>query len=167
MIVKSKHVDSGRPELGDLGLGYLAFFLGVRVNQLVKERLQAAGYHGVRESHGYLIQHLIETERSITELAQRMQVTQQAASKAVAELAAMGMLEVVPGADKRSKTVGISAQGWHIVRESRRTRRHIERRLVRAAGAAAYEDACRTLSNCLEALGGMKQIRSRRVPHPE
>ena len=162
MVVKSRQGDPER-----LDLGYLALFLGMRVNRLVEERLQAAAYRGVRESHGYLIQHLIEAERSITELAGRMRVTQQAVSKAVAELADLGMLEVLPGADRRSRIVRLSARGRQIVRDARRMRRQIERQLIRAAGAAPYEAARRTLSRCLEALGGMDQIRSRRVPPPE
>jgi len=167
MVVESRQDDSRRRDAGDLDLGYLALFLGMRVNQLVKERLQAAGYRGVRESHGYLIQHLIETERSITELAQRMQVTQQAVSKAVAELAHLGVLEVLPGADKRSKIVRLSARGWHIVKESRRIRRQIDRRLIHTAGAAPYGRARRILVQCLEALGGMDPVRSRRIPPPQ
>ena len=85
MVVKSREVDAPH-----LDLGYLAFFLGLRVNQLVLEQMHAAGFDNVRESHGYVIQRLIEEERTITELARRMEVTQQAASKFVAELVVLG-----------------------------------------------------------------------------
>src|SRR5215831_8998182 len=103
MVVKA------RPPLpAGLDLGYLCLFLGLRVNQLVMEHLKAGGFKDVRESHGYVIQHLIEKERSITELAQRMEVTQQAASKVVAELAELGILDMVPSADRRAKKVRLS-----------------------------------------------------------
>ena len=89
--------------LYQLDLPYLGFFLGLRVNELVMARTIRGGFTGVRESHGYVIQHLIESDRTITELAQRMAVTQQAASKIVAELIHLGILEAVPAKDRRAK----------------------------------------------------------------
>ena len=160
MVVKSRP----GPELD---LGYLALFLGMRVNQLVLKRMRSAGFERVRESHGYVIQHLVETERSITDLAKRLEVTQQAASKVVAELAELGILEVVPGADRRAKTVRLSTRAWKLVRLGRRIRRQMERRLIRTIGAESCEIAKSTLAACLEALGGMDRIRSRRILPPQ
>ena len=98
-----------RPDIAPrLDLGYVALFLGLRVNQLIMDRMHARGFKGLRESHGYVIQHLIEKERSVTELARRMEVTQQAASKVVAELARLGILEIDKAADGRSKSVRLS-----------------------------------------------------------
>ena len=153
--------------ISQLDLGYLALFLGLRVNQLVMERMRAEGFQDVRESHGYVIQHLIEKERSITELAQRMEVTQQAASKVVAELAELGVLDIVPGSDRRAKKVRLSLRGWNVVRRSRQIRRQVEGRLIHAAGAEQYEAAKSILSTCLETLGGMDRVRSRRVTPPQ
>ena len=149
-----------------LDLGYRALFLGLRVNQLVMERLHAAGFRNVRESHGYVIQHLIEADRSITELARRMEVTQQAVSKVVAELAEIGILDIVSGADRRAKRVRLSRRGWEVVRLGRRVRRQIEKRLIRASGAKQYETAKSILSAYLEALGGMDRIQSRQIRQP-
>lgn len=161
MVVKSNRVvPSG------LDLSYLAFFLGLRVNELVMERMATAGFKQVRESHGYLIQHLIESDRSITELAGRMDVTQQAASKAVAELIDLGILEASPAADRRAKRIRLSRRGWQCVRLGRRFREQIDKRLVTAAGKKNYDRAKSTLLSCLRALGGMERIRSRRVPPP-
>ena len=128
--------------------------------------MRAAGLEQVRESHGYLIQHLIESDRTITELARRMEVTQQAASKAVAELTALGVLEVLPGLDRREKTVRLSDRGWTLIRMGRRIRRGIERRLIRLAGPQEYEKAKSILIACLDGLGGTAKIRSRRVLPP-
>jgi DNA-binding MarR family transcriptional regulator len=153
--------------ISQLDLGYLALFLGLRVNQLVMERMRAEGFQDVRESHGYVIQHLIEKERSITELAQRMEVTQQAASKVVAELAELGVLDIVPGSDRRAKKVRLSLRGWNVVRRSRQIRRQVEGRLIHTAGAEQYETAKSILSTCLETLGGMDRVRSRRVTPPQ
>jgi DNA-binding MarR family transcriptional regulator len=150
-----------------LDLGYLALFLGLRVNELVTNRMHARGFTGIRESHGYVIQHLIEGERSITELARRMEVTQQAASKAIAELVRVGAVEIDHGADRRVKTVRLSSMGWESVHETRKIRRELEKRLIRIAGAEKYESARSVLSTCLDGLGGMETVRSRRIIQPK
>jgi DNA-binding MarR family transcriptional regulator len=141
-------------------------FLGLRVNQLVVGRLLASGHDGVRESHGYLIQHLIEKDRSITELARRMEVTQQAVSKVVAELAGLGVLEVLAGADRRQKTIRLSERGRELVELSRKSRKKLEQRMIRAVGVLRYQEASATVAACLEALGGLQRIRTRRIVQP-
>jgi DNA-binding MarR family transcriptional regulator len=161
MIVKTSRVN---PE--QLDLAYLALFLGLRVNELVMERMAGAGFRGVRESHGYLIQHLIAVDRSITELARRMNVTQQAASKAVAELIGLKILEAAPAKDRRAKSIRLSERGWQSVRLGRRARAKIDELLVTATGEKDYQRAKSILLTCLRALGGVERIRSRRVRRP-
>jgi DNA-binding MarR family transcriptional regulator len=159
-------VESRALKLSDLDLGYLGFFLGLRINELVMERGAAAGFRGLRESHGYLIQHLINAEPSITELANRMEVTQQAASKAVAELVGLGVVEVVNAEDGRMKRVRLSKHGNDIVRFNRRARQQVEKRLIAALGENDYNRAKSLLEKCLESLGGTDRIKSRRVRQP-
>lgn len=161
MVVKNAKLD-----LSDLDLGHLSLFLGLRVNQLVMAQMARAGYRNLRESHGYVIQHLIESERTITELARRMAVTQQAASKSVAELVRLGVLEETPGDDRRSKIIRLSDKGWNAVHSSRRIRATIHRRIQKALGATDYEGTRRTLVQCLDLLGGADAIRTRRVRQP-
>jgi len=161
MVVKSE-----KPSLTGLDLGHLGLFFGLRVNQLVMAQMSRAGFKNLRESHGYVIQHLIESERTITELAHRMAVTQQAASKSVAELVRLGVLEESAGQDRRSKMIRLSARGWKGVHASRRIRTSIHRRLQKNIGSAAYERTKRTLMQCLEALGGAEAVRARRVKQP-
>ena len=161
MVVKNTRVDPSQ-----LDLGHLALFLGLRVNELVMKRMETAGFRGVRESHGYLIQHLIESERSITELARRMGVTQQAASKTVAELIGLGMLEAVPARDRRAKRIRLSERGWRCVQMGRRTRARMDARLAASAGRENYEQAKASLLTCLQLLGGVGRIRARRVRAP-
>jgi DNA-binding MarR family transcriptional regulator len=162
MVVKARPASPA-----GLDLAYLALFLGMRANQLVLEQLKAAGFKNARESHGYVMQHLIEKERSITELAERMEVTQQAASKVVAELAELGIFEISPSSDRRAKKVRLTLRGWSLVRLGRQIRRQIEGRLIRAAGEEQYRSAKSILSTCLEALGGMERIRMRRIQPPQ
>jgi len=150
-----------------LDLAYLSLFLGLRVNQLVMEQMRATGFQQVRESHGYLIQHLIESDRTITELAGRMEITQQATSKAVSELVTLGVLELIVGSDRREKAVRLSKRGWTLVRLGRRARRSIERQLIRIAGREEYGQAKLVLAACLDALGGTERVRLRRVLPPQ
>ena len=161
MVVKTSF------DLRHLDLAYLGFFLGLRVNELVRQQMEEAGFSGLRQSHGYLVQHLIESDRSVTELARRMGVTQQAVSKNVAELVALGMLETTRARDRRSKRVRLSPKGWKSVECARRIRKQWENPLIRAAGKRDYGRAKATLLKCLEGLGGTQAIRSRMIRRPD
>lgn len=153
-------------ELNDLDAGHLSMFVGLRVNELVMGQMRRAGFRKVRESHGYLIQHVIESERSITELARRMGISQQAASKAVAELVRLGVLEELPGEDRRSKRIRLSRRGWKGVRAARDARLGITQRLQARLGDPNYARMKELLIKCLEELGGTEQILGRRVRQP-
>lgn len=130
------------------------------------QSIERAGFAGFRESHGYVVQHFVESERTVTELAARMEVTQQAASKVVAELIGIGILEAARGEDRRSKRMRLSADGRRLVRSTRRARKRIEARLIDGVGAEAYAAAKPVLLQCLETLGGLDKIRGRRVRAP-
>jgi DNA-binding MarR family transcriptional regulator len=159
-------VESTGIELEQLDLGYLAQFVGQRVNEAVVDRLLRAGFKEVRESHGYVIQHLIERDRSITDLARRMGVTQQAASKTTAEMIRLGILEAETACDRRAKVIRISERGWAAIRMSRRARARIDRRLSTLVGAKSFRRMKAGLIECLTELGGIQRIRSRRVREP-
>ena len=161
MVVKSSTVD---PE--ELDLAYLALFVGQRVNELVVNRMKKEGAAHVRQSHGYVIQHLMERERSITELARRMEVTQQAASKSVAELIRLRMAEAAPSQDKRAKTIQLTRRGRAVVEKAREVRAKIDRDLARELGRKDYERVKRGLLACLKELGGVARVKARRVKEP-
>src|SRR5262245_15985457 len=152
--------------LEQLDLAYLGLFLGMRVNELVVERGRAAGFADIRDSHGYVIQHLIDTERTITDIARRMAVTQQAASKAVADLVRLGLVDVTASTDRRERRIRLSRRGWQAVRFARRTRSRIDARLIALVGRSDYRRVKRVLITCLDALGGVEQIRQRRIRAP-
>jgi DNA-binding MarR family transcriptional regulator len=158
--------DRARVDPSRLDLAYLGFFLGLRVSELVLEKGAAAGFRGMRESHGYVVQHLIESDRSITELARRMNVSQQAASKSIAELVRHGVVESRPSSDRRARRIRLTKRGWDAVRLSRRARRAIEARLQRAVGDKSYDEAKHTLLACLDVLGGLSGVRTRRIRSP-
>jgi DNA-binding MarR family transcriptional regulator len=163
MVVESRGEDKAPVVPSQLDLAYLGLFLGLRVNELVTERLAAEGFADVRESHGSVIQHLIGQDRTITELAERMEISQQAASKAVAELIKVGAIETTVARDRRTKWIRLSERGWRAVKLARKARAKIESRLMKSAGADRYDEAKKILLQCLEDLGGIERIRSRRI----
>ncbi len=150
-----------------LDLGYLALFVGYAFADAVEAALAAEGFRGVRFSHGFVFQHLIEEERTVTELAARMEVTQQAASKVVAELEALGYLErVADGADARVRRVRLTKRGRGAVAASRKARAALMRKLEARHGKSAIDAARVTLAAVLEDLGGAAAVRARRVRMP-
>lgn len=153
-----------RPE--SLDLGYLALFVGMRVNEVVLEEVHAAGFADLRHSHGYVFQHLLGGPRSIGELAALLEVTQQAASKSVAELVSLGYVEQAPSEDARVRRVGLSAHGLAAIEKTRAVRASLEERFKRRQGRPAVDEARRVLAEVLEGLGGTEAVRTRRVRAP-
>jgi DNA-binding MarR family transcriptional regulator len=149
-----------------LDLGYLALFLGMRVNELTLEAIHAAGFTGLRHAHGFVFQHLLGEARSISELATLLEVTQQAASKTVAELKQLGFVEETPSADARVRRVRLSARGQAAVEEGRAVRAKLEQGFERSYGKRAVEEARQLLAQVLASLGGAEAVRSRRVRAP-
>lgn len=128
----------------------------------------AKGDHGaLRFSHGFLFQHLIESERTIGELAERVEISQQAVSKVVAELEALGYVErVVDAQDARVRRVRLGASGRRAVAEALASRAALEKRLAAKLGPRRMAAARRLLAEALEALGGADALRARRVQAP-
>jgi DNA-binding MarR family transcriptional regulator len=154
-------------EPAELDLGHLALFVGYAFADAVQRALVEQGFAGLRFSHGFVFQHLIETERSIGELARRMQVTQQAASKAVAELERLRYVERgVDAEDARARRVRLSARGRAAVEAARRARTVVERKLASKLGARALSVCRADLALALEELGGAQAVRGRRLVPP-
>lgn len=150
-----------------LGLSHLAQFVGVFVNRQVLDDMKRAGFGDLRESHGYLVQHLLRGPHSVGQLAKLLGVTQQAVSKTVGELTRAGYLEAVAGDDARVRLVRLSARGQASVAAARRFRERIEARLARRLGEREAKRTQAALLQLLEELGGLQQIAGRRVPSPE
>ena len=150
-----------------LGLSHLAHFLGVFVNREVLGEMRRAGYAELRESHGYLVQHLLRRPHSVGELAKLLGVTQQAVSKTVAELTRSGYLETTPGEDARVRLVRLTDRGHASVTAARRFRQRIEARFAKRLGERKLRQTHAALLELLNELGGLEQIAGRRVPTPE
>jgi len=160
--------------LASLGIGYLGLFLGQRMNEIIIAQSRRRGLPQMRESYGYVIQHLVGKDgrvaRTGSELARRMGVSQQAASKAVTELVRLGVVCIVPPpdtADRRAKLLTLTDIGWARVTEARRAREHLEMQLERQLGTARYASIRTALRECLGLMGGVARIRNRQVRPPE
>ncbi|WP_158893686.1 MarR family winged helix-turn-helix transcriptional regulator [Amycolatopsis anabasis] len=151
----------------DLDTGTLALFVGFAAASGVQDELATRGFGDLRFSHGYVFQHLIGAHPTVGELAALLGVTQQAASKTVAELERLGYIERLadPG-DARIRRVHLTARGRAAVSAARRARATLERRLRRRGGEERLEE-CRTLlAELLDELGGTAAVRHREVRPP-
>ena len=154
---------SAEPE--GLDLGYLALFVGLRFNELVLDALLAAGFAGIRHAHGYVFQHLLAGPMAVTELSRHLGVTQQAASKTVAELTSLGYLEDAGSSDARVRRVALSERARAAIEKTRSIRAGYQRRLSKKHGAEVVR-ARRLLASVLEELGGAQAVRTRKVRAP-
>ncbi|AQZ60756.1 Transcriptional regulator, MarR family [[Actinomadura] parvosata subsp. kistnae] len=155
-------------DLYELDLGTLALFVGSAAAEAVQKELAAHGFDGLRVSHGYVFQHLVEDlPRTIGELARKMEVTQQAASKVVAELEGLGYVERVPDPrDARIRRVRLTGRGHAAVGAARRARAAQEERLVARGGRERLEECRAVLAELLEELSGAGAVRRREVRPP-
>jgi len=110
----------------------------MRCATAVKARLAADGFDDLRFGDGVVFQHLVEGRVTVTVLAERLGVTQQAASKAVADLERRGYVRrVADPADARARLVELTARGRGAVSGARRHRAAVRGGAGGAAGAAA------------------------------
>ncbi len=154
-------------EPAELDLGHLTLFVGYAFAAAVQSALEAQDFAGLRFSHGFVFQHLVDGPRSVGEIARRMQVTQQAASKVTSELEQLGYVErSVDALDGRTRRVRLSARGQAAVAAARRARANLEEKLSSRLGARRLS-ACRSeLAAMLAELGGAEAVRRRRVLAP-
>jgi DNA-binding MarR family transcriptional regulator len=152
------------PELNpaDLDLPTLAALAGAAANQHLLRRLHDDGYNGVRTSHGYVIQNLIDESPTVGELAGRLGVTQQAASKAVVEMEGLGLVtRVADSTDNRIRRVTLTEHGEALLAAGRAARAELERAVAGDVGDLAV--AKRALVILLEHTGGLAAVNRRRV----
>jgi DNA-binding MarR family transcriptional regulator len=141
------------------------FLAGLALNEEALRRLAAAGHPELRISHGFLIQHVVDGPRPVGELADRMGVSQQAASKAVAELVGLGYLErTADSGDARVRRIGLSARGREAVELTRTIRAEVEHELAGHLGTDRIAALRRDAWAVLEWTGGADAVRARRVP---
>src|SRR3954453_1276763 len=153
------------PRSADLSLA--AMFAGWALADELQRRVAADGLGDLRGAGGGGFQPLRPGPRPIGALAARMGVSQQAASKAVADLERRGYFRrESDAADGRTRRAALTARGESAVDAGRRHRAAIEAELAERLGPRRGEHARRTLVDVVEALGGGGAVRGRRVRPP-
>ena len=107
--------------------------------RVVADRLgsavEADGIAGVRTPYGYVIRALAERERTLTELAEMLDVSKQSAIKVVDEMEKRGFLTREPHAgDRRIKVLRLTAKGAAVRRAALAASRRMEAELRKELG---------------------------------
>ena len=109
--------------------------------------LEARDVRGLRPTHGFVFAALRSDDLTVGELAERLEVSHQAAGKLVGEMEARGLVRRVPDErDARRRRGILTARARRAMREGARAREEIEARLVAACGAGDVEAAHRVLA---------------------
>jgi len=160
--------ERGRPRRStDADLSLASLFAGWALADEVQRRLAADGLDDLRFADGFVFQHLVGGPVQISALAERLGVTQQAASKSVADLERRGYVARAPDpADGRARLVGLTDRGRAAIEGGRRHRRALSEELAGKLGPRRVETARQVLLDAVAALGGEAAIRGRRVRPP-
>jgi DNA-binding MarR family transcriptional regulator len=133
----------------------------------IQRRLAADGMADLRFADGFVFQHLVEHPVTIGVLAERLEVTQQAASKAVADLERRRYVSRVRDpADARVRLVALTERGWAAVERAREHRAALVAELAERLGPRRVEAARRLLDDVVAELGADAAVRGRRVRMP-
>ena len=154
-------------EARDADLPLAALFAGWAMADEVQRRIAADGLDDLRMADGVVFQHLVPGPLVIGELAARLGVSQQAASKAVADLERRGyVLREADPADGRTRRAALTARGEAAIAAGRRHRAAVAAELAGRLSAERLEAARQAMVDVLEALGGAAAVRGRRVRPP-
>lgn len=151
-----------------LDLATLSWLAGSAANDLLLTTIQQGGHPRLRVGHGYIFQLLIDGPKTIGALAEHLGVTQQAASKVVAELTEYGYLtSVICEDDRRVRQIALSKLGNEAVEAARTARTELEARLLSTLDPQTLDSARQALACLLDAAGGLEATRRRRVRAPK
>lgn len=149
------------------GLSLAALFAGWGLADELQRRLSADGFADTRFADGVIFQHLIDGPLTIRALADRLAVTQQAASKSVADLERRRYLtRTVSADDARARLVSLTERGHSVIAAARHHRTTIEAELATRLGPARVAAAQALLSDVIHHLGADHPIRTRQVRPP-
>ncbi len=130
----------------------------------VLAEVRAAVGEDVRFADGYVFQHLTGDGIRVTELAERLGVTQQAASKQVADLAGRGLVDREPDPeDRRATRVSLSRRGQSAVDAARRTRQAMNDEVDELLGPRTAAALRRHLLELAASTGAIDHMAARRL----
>jgi DNA-binding MarR family transcriptional regulator len=150
------------PPEDDLVLLFAA--LNAAVTAEVVRRIGEAGFGDLRPAHGYVFQHLIPGPARIGDLATKLGMTQQGASKLVVELEDLGyVIRRIDPHDHRNRFVELTAHGWAGIKAGREARAAITAELRAALGDQPAADLISSLQKLTKHTGGLQTLLGRRL----
>ena len=150
-----------------VNLSLSSLFAGWAMADEIQRRLADDGLADLRFADGFVFQHLVEGPVTIGVLAERLDVTQQAASKSVADLERRGYVERRPDPqDARARLVALTTRGQAAIEGGRRHRAALVAELGERLGPRRVEAASRLLDDVVAELGADAAVRGRHVRPP-
>ncbi len=120
------------------------------------EAVERAGVDDMRTAFGFVIRALSNDERTLTELAELLGVTKQAAIKVIDQMEGLGYIERIPDpADRRSKRLRLTPKAHDVRRAAMAASRRIERELRADLGDEDVAAMRRALTRLLERHGAL------------
>jgi DNA-binding MarR family transcriptional regulator len=129
----------------------------------LQQAVAQAGYPDMRPSFGFVIRALGEASLTLTQLAERLGVTKQAAIKVVDEMEARGFVERRLGqVDRRSKALRLTERGHGVRRAALAASHRMEDELRRDVGDRDVDAMRRVLVRFVEQNGGLDDLNAGR-----
>jgi DNA-binding MarR family transcriptional regulator len=129
--------------------------------------IEGVGIEDMRTPFGFVIRALADRDRTLTELADLLGVTKQAAIKVVDEMEARGFLERHPDPDdRRVKVLRLTDKGRRVRRTALAASRTMERELREEIGDAAVDGLRDGLDALLAQHGALDDARAGRSRAP-
>jgi DNA-binding MarR family transcriptional regulator len=151
----------------DADLSLASLFAGWALADELQRRLAGEGFADSRFADGVVFQHLVGGPVTISTLAEKLGVTQQAASKAITDLSSRGYVSRRPDpADARARIVVLTDRGHAVIAAARKHRAAIDVELRKALGEDQVENARLLLVDVITHLGATPALRSRAVRPP-
>lgn len=136
----------------------LARLLALSYNWMIDhlhERLEAMGWEGIRPAYGFHLLALREVPLTATELARRLGVSKQAASKLADSMVDQGLLERrADAADGRHRLLALAPRGRALLDDVERVYAELEREWAGVIGDTALSQTRQRLARALDALHG-------------
>jgi DNA-binding MarR family transcriptional regulator len=130
--------------------------------------VRAAVSATVRESDGYVFQHLVPGPLTVGELADRLGITQQGASKALLDMERRGLVErTADPADRRVRRVALTPAALDAVHAARRSRERFAATVESVLGPRRATTFRRALLDLLAATGADATVERRAVRAPD
>jgi len=146
------------PDLAILVVG-AARVVADRLNDAVEQ----AGIEDMRTPFGFVIRALADRDRTLTEVADLLGVSKQAAIKVVDEMEARGFLERHPDRDdRRVKVLRLTDKGREVRRTALAASRAMERELRQALGDAEVDGLRHGLDALLAQHGALEDAHAGR-----